>query len=56
VVGVVVGEEDLRKLYEPDGGAQKLALRPLAAVDEDPLASAADQRAGEPALGRRHGA
>jgi putative nucleotidyltransferase with HDIG domain len=54
VVGVVVGQEDLRELDEPDRGAQELALRPLAAIDEDPFAAAADQRAGEAAPGGRH--
>ena len=53
---MVVRQEDLGKLDEPDGGAQKLALRPLAAVDEDPLSAAAKQRAGEAALRSRHGA
>jgi putative nucleotidyltransferase with HDIG domain len=56
MVGVIVGQEDFGKLDEPDRGAQKLALRPLAAVDENPLPAAAKQRAGEPALGGGHGA
>jgi hypothetical protein len=41
VVGVVVREEDLRELDETDRGAQKLALGPLTAVEEEPLAAAA---------------
>ncbi len=56
VIGVVVRQEDLGKLDEAHGGAQQLALRPLATVDEDPLPAAAEQRAGEPALGGGHGA
>ena len=56
VVGVVVRQEDLGKLDEPDRGTQKLALRPFAAVDEDPLSAAAEERAGEPTLGSGHGA
>jgi hypothetical protein len=45
VVGVIVRQQDLVQLDEPHGRAQKLALRALAAVDEDPLAAAAQQRA-----------
>ena len=54
VVGVVVRQEDLGQLDEPDGGAQQLTLCALAAVDEDPLSAAAKQRAREAALRSRH--
>ena len=37
VVRVVVRQEDLGQLHEPDAGAQELAPSPLAAVDENPL-------------------
>jgi len=41
VVGVHVREEDVGEVREADG-SDELALRPLAAVDEDPLGAAAD--------------
>ena len=53
VVGVQVGEEDVLEVAEPGVGAQQLSLRPLAAVDEEPVAAAADQRRGRAARGRR---
>ena len=40
VVGVVVREEDLLELDEADVAAQELALRALAAVEQQPLAAA----------------
>ena len=36
VIGVVVGQKEVRKVGEADGGDQ-LALRPLPAVDQDSL-------------------
>ncbi len=54
VVGVVVGEEDLRELDEPDPRPQELPLRPLAAVDEEALAPAPDQRRSRSAPGCRN--
>ena len=45
MVGVVVGEEDLGELDQPDGRAQELPLRAFAAVDQHPLAAAAEERA-----------
>ena len=48
VVAVEVREEDLAQVDEADRRAQQLALRPLAAVEEQPVAAAADeQRGGE---------
>jgi hypothetical protein len=41
VIGVVVRQKDLGQLDEPDRRAQELALRPLTAVEEDPLSAAA---------------
>ena len=52
VIRVVVREEHLGELDQPDGGAQELALGALAAVDEHPLAATPDQRPGEPAASR----
>jgi hypothetical protein len=54
VVRMVVREEDLGQLDEPDGRAQELALRTFPAVDEYPLAAAAKQRARETAPSGRH--
>ena len=53
VVGVVMGEEDGLHVGQPDG-AQQLALGPLAAVEEQPVAAAAQQRRGQAATGGRH--
>jgi hypothetical protein len=55
VIGVIVGDEDLRKLNEADPRAKKLALRTLAAVEEEPLAAAAHEQAGRGAPSRRNG-
>jgi hypothetical protein len=46
VVRVVMGEEDLRQLDQADRRPQELALRPFAAVEQDAVAAAADQRPG----------
>ena len=40
---------------EPDVGAEQLPLRPLAAVDEQPVATAAHERRRRPARRRRRG-
>ena len=56
VVGVEVRDEHLRQLDEPDGRAEELALRPLAAVEEDALPAATDQRPRQPPARCRHGA
>ena len=48
-----VREEHLLEVDEPDVGAQQLALGALAAVDEQTLATAPDQRRGRCALCRR---
>ena len=50
-----VREEDLLELDQPDVAAQELPLRPFRAVEEQPLASAADERRRERALRRRRG-
>ena len=56
MVGVEVGEEDLLEVDQADR-AQELALGALAAVEQQPVAAAADERRGQPALrrGRRAG-
>ena len=56
VVGVVVREEDLLELDEADVAAQKLPLRALRAVEQEPVAAAPHQRRAERPLRRRHGA
>jgi hypothetical protein len=56
MVGVVVRQEDFVQLDEADGGAKELSLSAFAAVEEDPVASAAHQRPGQAAARRRHGA
>ena len=43
MVGVEVGDEDLVQVDEADRGAEQLPLRALAAVEEQPVAPAADQ-------------
>jgi hypothetical protein len=48
VVGVVVRQEDLGKLREADRRPEELPLRPLAAVEEDPLAPAAEKERRRP--------
>jgi hypothetical protein len=54
VVCVVVRQEDLVQLDEPDGRAKELPLSAFAAVEENPVASAAHQRPGQAAARRRH--
>ena len=49
-----VREEDLVQVDEADVRAQQLALRALAAVEEQPLAAAADERGGGSAARGRH--
>lgn len=55
VVGVVVGEEDLAQVDQPDVGAEELALRSLPAVEQQTLAAAADEQARRGAAGGRNG-
>ena len=56
VVGVEVREEDLAQIDEADRRAQELALRALAAVEEQPLAAAPhEERARRTPRGRRAG-
>ena len=50
-----VREEDLLELDEADVAAQELALRPLGAVEEQPVSPAPDERRGQGALGGRRG-
>ena len=54
VVGVEVREEDLLQVGQADRRALQLPLRPLAAVEEEPLAAAADEQRRRPALRGRH--
>ena len=55
VVGVEMGDEHLPEVDEADRGAQQLALRALATVEQEPLAATAqEERAG--AAPRRGGA
>ncbi len=56
MVGVEVREEDLLEIDEADRRAQQLALRPLAAVEEQPLAAAADEQRARAAPRRRRAA
>ena len=53
MIGVVVGQEDGVHVGQPDR-AQQLALRPLGAVEEQPLAAAPDEQSRRRALRRRH--
>src|SRR3954468_8142053 len=55
MVGMQMRDEDVRELGQPDR-ADELALRALAAVEEDPVAAAAHEQRGEPAARRRGGA
>ena len=54
VVGVEVREEDLLEVGQADRRALQLPLRPLAAVEEEPLAAAADEHRRGSALRGRH--
>ncbi len=55
VIRVVVREEDVLELDEPDVAAQQLPLRALRAVEEQPIAPTPDECRAECALRRRHG-
>jgi hypothetical protein len=50
-----VGDEDAVNVGEPDR-THELALSPLAAVEQQPIAAAADQDRGQAASGTGHGA
>ncbi len=54
VVGVEVREEDLVELDQADVRAEELPLRPLAAVEEQLLATAPHERGGRSAASGRH--
>src|SRR5207244_6323935 len=54
VVGVEVREEDLLQLDQADRGQEQLALRALAAVEQEALAAAAQEQRGRGAVSRRH--
>ena len=54
VVGVEVRQEDLVQVDEADVGAQQLALRALAAVEQQAVAAAPHERRRRRALCRRH--
>ncbi len=54
MVAVEVREEDLLQVGQTDDRALELALRPLGAIEEQPLAAAPQQERGGRPLGRRH--
>ena len=54
VIRVEVREEDLGQLREPDVGAHQLPLRPLAAVDQQPVAPTPDEQRRSRPPSRRH--
>ena len=54
VIGVVMGQEDLAQLDQPDVRPQELPLSALRAVEEEPLAAAAQEQRRRCALGGRH--
>ena len=56
VIGVVVGQEDLREIDEADVATQQLPLRALRAVEEEPVAPSAHECRTGRAFRRRHGA
>ena len=49
-----VREEDLLQVGQADRRALQLPLRPLSAVEQEPLAAAPDEKRGGRALRRRH--
>ncbi len=51
MIGVEVCQEDMLEIDEADVGAEKLPLRTLAAVDEQPVTAAPDERRRGPARG-----
>ncbi len=55
VIRVVVGEEDLLELDQPDVAPQQLALSTLGAVEEQAIAAASHESRGESAPGSRCG-
>ena len=50
---MAVGDEDVVDVHQADAGAEKLALRALAAVDQYAVAAAPDEMSGSAALGAR---
>ena len=54
MVGVEVGDEHLPEVDQPNRRAEELPLRPLRAVEQQPLASSSDQERGRSTLGGRH--
>ena len=56
VIGVIVREQDLGQLHQPDRRPEELALGALAAIDQEPLASAPHERRREGPASGRHGA
>ena len=49
VIGVEVREEDLLELDEADVAAQELSLRPLGAVEQEPVTASPHERRGQSA-------
>ena len=54
MVGVEVRDEDLLQVREADGRAEQLPLRSLRAVEQQPIAAAADEQGRRGALGGGH--
>ena len=54
VVGVVVGQEDLAEVDQPERRAEHLALGALGAVEEQAFAPAPDEQRGRRTVGGRH--
>ena len=48
VIEMRVGQQHVAEPAKPEPGAQQLALRPLAAIDQKPVRPAADTSAGKP--------
>jgi hypothetical protein len=54
VVGVVVGQEDLAEVDQPERRPEQLALCALGAVEEQAFAPTPDEQRGRRAVGGRH--
>ena len=56
MIGMEVREIDLLELDEADVRAQKLSLRTLGAVEQEPVTTSPHERRGQGAFRSRHGA